>query len=578
MKMKKGLMMLVGAALATAPPVVGQEPTLEEADLPRWVEEDVINFFNDPTTIHFTSRTRIPSTRVVLGDVAALGGPFTIAGEVDGDLVVVNGDLVFESGGTVTGDILVVGGRIFGEDVAEIGGDLRVFDEPLRYVQRGDQIEAAGRQVEREWFGPDFPWGEARITIKSGQNYNRTEGLPVIFGPSFRTAGANPLRLDFYAIWRTDTGFNAQNEDFGYALRAEQALGGRNNLALGATVFSQVDPIEDWGVNNLEASLGAFILHEDYRDYFERKGWSAYVDFRLPFTPVEFKVEYFEEEHDFMPVASPWSITKNDDPWREQPLVAEGDVRYLEGSLVIDTRNDLGNPTDGWLLQAGARRGAGGDWFVPEHLTSGEEPEEVIDAQAFDTNFLTGFVDVRGYLRINPGSSLNVRGVAGGALNDVPVPPQFQHAIGGVGSLPAYQLFAEDCGARQTTRTFLHSAGEEVLTTQVVPSYGCHRFALLQVEFRGDLFVDWDLGWDDEEDPWEEDWDWYPSIDFTPNWAAFFNAGRGWNIDGDDTDTLMDVGVGLFFGDLGLYYAHALTDDRNGDRNGKFFIRLSRRF
>ena len=256
--------------------------TIEEADLPRWVEEDIINFFNDPTPSTSPARTRIPSTRVVLGDVAALGGPFTIAGEVDGDLVVVNGDLVFEAGGLVTGDVLVVGGRIFGEDVGEVGGDLRVFDEPLRYVQRGDQISSAGRPEEREGFGPDFPWGDARFTVKSGQNYNRTEGLPVMFGPSFRTAGSNPLRLDLLGIWRTDMGFELNEDDFGYALRAEQALGGRNNISVGGTFFSMVDPIEDWGLTNLEASLTTFILHEDYRDYYERQGWSAFAKFQAP--------------------------------------------------------------------------------------------------------------------------------------------------------------------------------------------------------------------------------------------------------------------------------------------------------
>jgi hypothetical protein len=166
--MKKGLVLLAGILWAFGTPLRGQERRIEEADLPRWVEEDVINFFNDPSTIHFTARTRIPSTRVVVGDVAALGGPFTIAGEVDGDLVVVNGDLVFETGGVVTGNVLVVGGRVFGEDLAEVGGNLRVFEEPLRYVQEGDRISSAGRPGSREGFGPDFPWGDVRFNIKAG--------------------------------------------------------------------------------------------------------------------------------------------------------------------------------------------------------------------------------------------------------------------------------------------------------------------------------------------------------------------------------------------------------------------------
>lgn len=576
--MKKALVLLAGTMLISGSPLLGQEPTLEGADLPRWVEEDIINFFNDPSTIHFTGRTRIPSTRVVTGDVAALGGPFTIAGEVDGDLVVVNGDLVFEAGGVVRGDVLVVGGRAFGEDQGDIEGNLRVFDEPLRYIQRGERIALAGRPPEREGYGPDFPWGDARFTVKSGQNYNRTEGLPIMVGPTFRTAGANPLRMDVLAIWRTDTGFDLRTEDLGYAIRAEQALGGRESVAIGATLFSFVDPIEDWGITNLEASLTTFVLHEDYRDYYERKGWSAYAEFRLPYQPVELRAEYFDEDHYFMPVASPWSITKNDEPWRFQPLVAEGNLRFLEGTLTVDTRNDLNDPTDGWLLTASARRGLGGELFLPSHLASSEVPAETIEAQEYDTDFLTGFLDARGYLRINPGASLNIRGVAGGSLSDIPTPPQFQHAIGGVGSVPGHSMFGQDCGARDETRFFSYTEDGRLFQSDVFPAYGCHRFALFQAEFRGSLFMDWSFGWDEEEDPWEGNWNWYPNIDFSPNWAAFFDAGRAWNVDNDEADTLMDVGAGILFGDLGIYFAYPLNEDENGDRNGNFFIRLSRRF
>jgi len=576
--MKKGLVFMAGILWVAGSPLSGQEPRVEEADLPRWVEEDVISFFNDPSTIHFTARTRIPSTRVVLGDVAALGGPFTIAGEVDGDLVVVNGDLIFEAGGVVTGDVLVVGGRIFGEDLATIGGNLRIFDEPLRYVQRGDQIASAGGREDREGIGSDFPWGNARLIVKTGQNYNRTEGLPVMFGPSFRTAGANPLRLDVFGIWRTEMGFDLDEDDFGYAIRAEQALGGRNNIAIGGTFFSTVDPIEDWGIANLEASLTTFILHKDYRDYYERSGWSAYARFRLPYTPLEFKAEYFQEDHDFLPVVNPWSITKNGESWREQPLVAEGSARFVEGSITVDTRNDRGDPSDGWLLQASARRGFGGELFIPSYLVSAEDPPETIDPQEFDTDFFTGFLDIRGYFRINPGAALNLRGVMGGALNGVSLPPQFQHALGGPGSLPGYRLFTQDCGARDVTGFFDHVTNQGILQSSGFSSYGCDRFALFQAEFRGNLFMDWGFGWDEEEDPWEGDWNWFPKIDFSPNWTAFFDAGRAWNINGSDTDTLVDIGVGLIFGDLGLYYAYPLNEDENGERDGNFHIRLSRRF
>ena len=576
--MKKGSVFLAGLLLMVPQLLTGQARQIENADLPRWVEEDVINFFNDPSTIQFSGRSRIPSTRVVTGNVGALGGPFTIAGEVDGDLVVVNGDLIFEEGGTVTGDVLIVGGRILGEELGQINGTLRVFDEPLRYVQRGDHISAAGRRGEEGRFSHDFPWGDARFTIKAGQNYNRVEGLPVIFGPSIRTGGSNPLRLDLWGVWRTETGLELGGEDFGYLLRAEQALGGRDQIGLGATGFSFIDPIEDWGLSNLEASLATFVLHKDYRDYYEREGWSAYARFRFPYLPVELRAEYFQEDHAFTPVAGPWSLTKNDRSWRNQPLVAEGNLRYVETHLTVDSRNSRDEPFDGWYVEAMGRRGLGGDIFLPAHRTSNDPAAELIPESEYDTDFLSGFLDIRSYNRVGPGSFLNLRGVLGGTLNNQPLPPQFQHAMGGVGSLPAYALFSVDCGARDVTHGFDVTVSDVTVRDPVYPSYGCDQIALFQAEFRGSLFVDWGFG-GGGGDVWEDDWDWAPRFELSPSWTAFFDMGRGWTVNGlGDTETLMDVGVGLMLGDLGIFYAYPLNEEPSGGRDGNFFIRLNRRF
>ncbi len=365
-------------------------------------------------------------------------------------------------------------------------------------------------------------------------------------------------------------------------LRAEQSFGGREQVALGATGFSYVDPIEDWGLSNLEASLATFILHKDFRDYYERTGWSAYASLRFPQLPLELKAEYFQEDHDFSYVRGPWSLTKNNEPWREQPLVAEGDLDFVEGSLTLDTRNHPSEPTDGWYIQASGRKGLGGNLAIPEHRTSSASQAALIEAIPYDTDFITGFLDIRSYNRVGPRSSLDLRGILGGTLNDVPLPPQFQHAFGGVGSLPGHALFAGDCGARSVLRGYdiSEGSGDNAVSVRdaVAPRYGCDQIAVLQVEFRGSLYLDWDFGSGDSQD-WGDDWDWYPRVEFSPEWSAFFDMGRGWTVDGlGDTDTLMDVGVGFHLGDLGLYYAYPLNKDDSGGRDGNFFIRLSRRF
>lgn len=572
--------LVAGAVLGFFLPLSAQEPPppLRTLDLPRWVQEDVINFFNDPSTIQFSGETRIPSSRVIVGNVGSLGGPFTLAGEVQGDLVVVNGDLIFESGGTVRGNVLVVGGRVLGEELGKIGGNLRVYQEPLRYVRRGARIAPAEpRRGSGDPLSRDLPWGEARITVTAGQNYNRVEGLPVMFGPSVRTAGPNPLRLNLFAIWRTETGLELDAEDFGWYLKAEQSVGRRDRLRFGATHFSTVQPIEDWDVSNLEASLATFLLHRDLRDYFEREGWSAFVRFRLPYTPLEIQGEFFREWHAFAPVRGPWSLTKNNDPWREQPLVAEGSLKYLEGTVRLDSRNHPRDPTHGWYLSARLQRGVGGSLAVPPHASSPDPDALPLPAVPYEADFLAGFADLRRYNRVGPGSSLNVRLLLAGALTDAPLPPQRQHALGGEGSLPAYPLFRADCGARQAVRGIDLRREGLLVRHPAFQGYGCDRVVLFQAEFRSRLRVDW--GWGGGEGGWEEEPDWLPRVEMSPDWVAFFDLGRGYTVDGrGDSATLVDVGAGLLLGDLGLYYAIPLTRDERGRRPGRFFLRLDRRF
>ena len=133
--------LLAASAAGLAPlPLEGQEVRVAEADLPPHVAEEVIAFFNDPGTIQLSGRSRIPAERTVVGNVGVLGGPLTVAGRVEGRIVLVNGDLFLEPAAVITGDVLVLGGRVTGSDEAELGGTLTVYGESLRYVRREGRI------------------------------------------------------------------------------------------------------------------------------------------------------------------------------------------------------------------------------------------------------------------------------------------------------------------------------------------------------------------------------------------------------------------------------------------------------
>lgn len=551
----------------------GAQERFEDMDLPRSVAEEAEDFFNRPSTIRFTGRSDIPAGGVIRGDVAVLRGPFAVAGRLEGDLLVVNGDLSIVGEGLVTGDVTVLGGRIRSGSSA-VAGQLTVYSEPLRYSRRGSRLVLD----DRTRFGRYARGTRSRLSVRNEGSYNRVEGLPVMFGPVVRTGGVEFLRFDAMAIWRTDWAFDT--DDLGYFLRAEQHFGPNGGFTIGAEAHSVIDPIERWGLSDAETSLSTFLFHQDYRDYFEREGFAAFLGFEDRDAGFSIRAEYRDEDHAFVPAGSPWTLKDNEGPWRPQPLVGVGSLRSVDVDVVIDGRNDRDDPSDGWYLLAQATFGLESELAIPSHLAAMPGPAGVpTDAYPLSEEFRAGSLDLRRYYRVGPSSDFRVRGLVAGAIEEEPLPPQYQHALGGAGSLPGYDLMSIDCGARSNEVSILQDRGDGAQRFAAYPAYGCDRIALFQAEYRGNFSVDIGFG----EDEWEEDWDWYPAVDFSPSWSIFFNAGRGWSYSdpaspsylGPDTQTFADVGAGFLLGDIGLYWAYPLHGD---DRNVNFFLRIDHRF
>ena len=582
--MKRWAMACLVGVWVVPGPVVGQRREPERA-LPAYLAPQVRAVFDDPQTLLYEGDTTIRSREVIEGDVAVLEGDLALAGEVRGDVVVVNGDLRLDPFARVSGDVIVLGGRMSGAEES-VEGRVAVHEDRVRYERRGGRIRF--EEGPRGYSDERGPPPRSRISVRVEGSYNRVEGLPVMVGPVLNTGGWNHARFDALAIWRSASGFDVDADNIGYFLRAEQHMGRRVQLIVGGTAHSMVTPMERWGITELESSLATALFHQDYRDYYDREGFSAFVGIAVPEQGFSSSVEYRHEDHSFAVVADPdglpeergpWTWRNKGHEWRPLPLVAVGEARSVVGDFRVDRRNDRRDATDGWLLHGRITRGVGGDLVVPEYRAAAPAPATVVQAaRPVETDWLDGFLDVRRYFRVGPGSGLRLRGLLAGSLDGEPLPPQYQHTLGGVGSLPGLGLFSGDCGARASTYSVLLDVGAAAPVREpVFAAYGCDRIALFQAEFRGGFSFDVDFG--DEQ---VGDWSW-SAADFSPSWAVFFDGGRGWTRSeagapgflGPDTGELMDVGVGLFLGDLGFYWAWPLKGEDGG---ANFFIRVNHRF
>jgi hypothetical protein len=529
-------------------PTAGTARQVDAAALPDAVADRVVAFYNNPRTIRLADAYVAPGT-AISGPVAVLGGRLTLGGRIDGELVVINGDVHVERTAEVTGRITLVGSTIAGPGATALAFDR--YREPLRFRQEAGGIaRAAPRLADELAAGRELPFGRSELLLTIPNSYNRVEGLPIAIGPRIRIGSRNALTGEALVHYRSAAGIRLDTDQIGYSVRLQQAMGGPAATHFGFRAYSEIVPIEAT-LTRIEASLATFLLHRDYRDHYERQGWAAYADFGRIGRPYRISFEYRDERHATVAPAQPWSLVDNQEPWRPQPLAAEGTLRSATAGLLYDSRNEPRDPATGWHIRAGLEQGLGGTL-------------RYADGTPAPATFSAGSIDVRWYARLNPWSRIALRTFTAGTLDAGELPAQRQHALGGEGSLPGFQPFRFDCGARAST----FDVGE----TAFHPAYGCDRVALVQFEYQANF-------------PWArrltERVSGAQSIAHIVRWAAFFNGGRAWTepsargaIRTGGNDFSADVGLGLRLGAFGLYWAVPLSGDGSGSN---LFLRIGSR-
>jgi hypothetical protein len=563
------LLTLLGAAAGALPAQEreAERTSMRREPLPAEVLQEIEALYNAPGTLRVAGSLEIGSERTITGDVAITGGPsLTVGGRITGRVLAINTDVILRPGAQIDGGILVVGGRVEGRESASVQGDVRVYRQALSFHMEGDRLVPEQRPPrDAPRFGRIFGLGartasHLSITVTP---YNRVEGLPVHVGPTLdhRTANAD-YRVEVLGIIRSVDNFKWTPENLGHRVMGEARMGRRRGIGVGGSLFDIVDPIEGWDLKDTEAGLSAFFLHRDYRDHFDRHGGSVYLagysgDER------ELRIGYSNERWGSREERDPFSLTRDNQPWRTNPEVDEGRVHLLTASYRLDTRNDEDDPWTGWLLNGTVERGAG-------DLVPGGGAPAAIRA----VKYVRGFADIRRYNRLSPEAQLNMRLVIGGWLGGDDLPLERRLSVGGPGSLPGFDFRR-------------HPGGPDVATCEpgaanpALPAL-CERIVLAQLEYRGALRFG-RLGF-------REGSQWWADRGLkSPQWVAFADAGRGWLVGSRagelqyPSNTLLppletfrtDIGVGLDARIIGFFVSKAVS---HRDEPANFSVRVRHRF
>ena len=530
------------------------------------VVAELLDFYNDSATTRMTGDVSFPPGSGFTGRLALYRGSLRIAGTVRGDLVVVNATLYLLPGADLEGDVLVVGGRLIRSPEARHVGRERVIWDAAPVLRSADGTlvvrERRRSLAELAAARTSFQTGKVRTTLllATGGTYNRIEGLPIVAGPTFelRPSRKTTARLDLRGILRTAPEGSRLSSDFGYGVRAEFRF---PHGGVAGRLYSDVAPVEDQPLSAAENGWSAFLLQRDYRDWYERNGGGG-LAWVQPTPSLRIELSLRRDRERSVRAVDPWSVFRNSDTWRRNPLVDDGHYFTTGLEVGLDTRNDREVPTTGWYLR-GRYEHSTSDDIAPVALPETVRPA-IITGGGYAFDRLT--LDLRRYSRLTPALRVNSRLRAEGWIGGDRMPIQRRISLGGPDLLPGYEFRAFTCAPRGFSDAALVAL--------------CDRSITAQVEVRTRLALN--LGYrlrDRDGGPGR-----FIGIE-EADLVFFSDAGKAW-LAGNGPEQVpvnripsfrewkADLGVGLDAGQIGAYLAKGFS----GAEPVRFLVRLQRRF
>lgn len=529
-------------------------------ELPHATILEVVRFYNAPTTTHLVGRVSLPAGNAWKGDVAIRNGPALIAGEVDGSLLVLNGNVVLDSTTAITGTLLVVGGTVQGPR-GGVTGEVRVYSEPLPYRLVGDTLVHAPDLLRRLSLSARYTFGNATsrssLVLATSGTFNRVEGLPIIAGPTVDLTLGKGLALHGAAmgVFRTAHSISGQCCDLGYHTRVELVSGDRRPVGLTLRAFDLVSPIEEWGLHANEVGWESFLVRRDYRDYYRTSGVAARLAWRAE-APLDVSFEIRRERESGLKARDPWTLSRTSIAWRPNPPIDNGHYTILSPSLTLDSRNNRDQPTSGWYLRGTVE-------FRRSHdvRPAADFPNALRDSAALLGEYRStrAFFDLRRYNRLSPQGRLNLRIVLGGWMGGDPLTVQERVSLGGPEPLPGYEF-------RQAACNELATAGDFANTLVAA----CDRVIALETEYRGHITLRSNYN---TETGQPSGLGYVTRFLSGPDFVVFGDAGQGWLVGTGPgrlssgrlphlDSWLADLGLGVDWGGFGVYVAKAVTSSQ----------------
>ncbi|MBZ0269909.1 BamA/TamA family outer membrane protein, partial [bacterium] len=310
------------------------------------------------------------------------------------------------------------------------GGWIRDPDNPVITVAdvgRDDtDLDVSLVHVKRDGVALPQPHGVEEAATEFTGSYDRVSQITLTGGLRYRN------RLQMHPDLDVDVGYAFGRERWLYEVGMTQPLIDAELVDVGVQAYRRNATPDDFRIGTTENSLAAFFFRQDWRDYHEAEGVSAFVrGYAGP--DQEVLVRWRREDHRSVSKTTDWGLFEGETRMRVNRPVDEGQLRALSVAYGLDTRNHRTQPTRGFLART--------NW------------EWAGGAFGGDFEFQRGRVDLRRYIKLSPDHFLDIRLLGamideahraadgGGELDGfAAIPVQERLYLGGIGTMRATQF------------------------------------------------------------------------------------------------------------------------------------------
>lgn len=358
--------------------------------------------------------------------IVVLGRDAVVEGRVQGDVVVIAGNLYMHPGGAIAGRAVAIGGGVYESSLATVGGPVSAFRD---FTYDIDQSPNGYTLRYRALVSPPEPGfalpGIFGLTLPQ---YDRSDGLAIGLAPRLTFHGV-PLVVAPSLVYRSQLGA------FDPGVEAAYDLGRRTRAEL--RVERGTLSNDRWIRSDLINSAVFLVNGNDTRNYYRaswgdlrlNKDWESVDGTLTPYVGLR-----FEDASSVRPglaaTGGPWTLLERgdeerDDRLRPNPLIADGPTF----SLIAGARWDWSRSGVAAHVRLDGEAGAFSESCGSCDLVTGSDFGQLtFDGQVSFPTFKTQSVSIHLHSVMTRGGN---------------TPPQRFAYIGGAGTLPTLDLLSE---------------------------------------------------------------------------------------------------------------------------------------